>query len=87
ISNDVSNTSTANIPLVSSNNSTQSQVLTVHPSVLPLGTRFQAESDDMKLHPSIRYGVKLTNLRYSMKSSIPKVVSARLVSQSTMPNQ
>ncbi|VUZ44783.1 unnamed protein product, partial [Hymenolepis diminuta] len=87
ISNDVSSTSTANIPLVSSNNSTQSPFLTVHPLALPLGTRFQTESDDMKLHLSIRYGVKVTNLRYSMKSSIPKVVSARFVSEPTVPDQ
>ncbi|VUZ55711.1 unnamed protein product [Hymenolepis diminuta] len=55
--------------------------------VLPIAFRVQAANDNMKLHPSVRDYVKVTNLTDSMDSSMPKIAPARLVSKPTVPKQ
>ncbi|VUZ46731.1 unnamed protein product [Hymenolepis diminuta] len=58
----VYDTSTNTDSLSSSKNSTRSLVVSVSPKVLATTTLVQVAIDDMKLHPSARAGVKLTNL-------------------------
>ncbi|VUZ53102.1 unnamed protein product [Hymenolepis diminuta] len=41
----------------------------------------------MKLHSSFKDSVKVKNLKHSMESAMPKVVSAYLISEPTLPNQ
>ncbi|VUZ39287.1 unnamed protein product [Hymenolepis diminuta] len=44
-------------------------------------------NNEMKLCPSVRDTVKVTNLAHSTESFIPNVIPARFVSKPTMPNQ
>ncbi|VUZ43062.1 unnamed protein product [Hymenolepis diminuta] len=60
-------------------NPTQSSVAPVSLKVLPTAALVQAVNDKMKLHLSVRDGVKVMNLTHTMEFSKPKVVTARLV--------
>ncbi|KAM3174458.1 hypothetical protein ACTXT7_010509 [Hymenolepis weldensis] len=84
MSPDVLKTPATTISLNSSENPTQSSVVPVSPKVLPTAALVQAANDNMKLHLSVRGGVKVMNLTHSMEFSKPKVVSARLVSEPTV---
>ncbi|KAM3182647.1 hypothetical protein ACTXT7_011886 [Hymenolepis weldensis] len=69
---DVPNTSNNTFSTNSSENSVQSPVVHVSPWVLP--TPVQAANADMKLPPSVRDSVKVTNLTHSVEFSMPKVI-------------
>ncbi|VUZ41250.1 unnamed protein product [Hymenolepis diminuta] len=64
------------VSLDSSRNSASSPVLPISFKVLPTITAVQVTSDDIELHSSLRDSLKVTNLRLSMESFIPKVVPA-----------
>ncbi|KAM3179377.1 hypothetical protein ACTXT7_000681 [Hymenolepis weldensis] len=44
-------------------------------------------NDDIKLNPSVRDSVKVTNLKHFMESSMGKVVPARFASEPAVPEQ
>ncbi|KAM3174875.1 hypothetical protein ACTXT7_009639 [Hymenolepis weldensis] len=70
---DVSSTSATTVSLKSSK-------ISAHPTA----TLVQKVSGGMKLHPSIRGSRKVMNFTHSMESSMPKIVSARLVYELTV---
>lgn len=86
MSPDISNTSTTTVSL-NSKNVTQYPVVLVFPKVLPTAALVQVASDNMKLQSSVRDCVKVTNLTHSMVSSIPTVIPARLIFESTALKQ
>ncbi|VUZ53081.1 unnamed protein product [Hymenolepis diminuta] len=61
--------------------------LIVSPKVLLTATIDLSTNDYMKLHPSIRGSVKVTNFTHSIEFSMPKVVPTRLVFESTVPKK
>lgn len=89
LSSNIYNTSAITFSLNSSSNSAQSPLVPVSPKpkVLAIATLVQATNDDMKLHSSVRESVKVKNLTHSIESAMPKVVSAYLISEPTLPKQ
>ncbi|KAM3188227.1 hypothetical protein ACTXT7_000725 [Hymenolepis weldensis] len=61
--------------------------MTISLKVISTATLVQAASNGMKLNPSVRDSVGVTNFSKSIKSSVPKVDPVRLVSQPTVPKQ
>ncbi|KAM3175243.1 hypothetical protein ACTXT7_008892 [Hymenolepis weldensis] len=55
------------------------------PMVLSTETPVEAANDNVKLHPSVRDCVKVTNLMHSKESSMPTIVPARFVFEPTVP--
>ncbi|KAM3175771.1 hypothetical protein ACTXT7_007854, partial [Hymenolepis weldensis] len=84
---DISNTSTTTVSPSSYNNPTQSLVVAVSSKALRTAAPVQATNDDTKLHSSLRDSVQVTNLTYSIELSMPQVVTARRVSEPTVPKQ
>ncbi|VUZ52249.1 unnamed protein product, partial [Hymenolepis diminuta] len=50
------------------------------PKILPSATVIQTINDETKLYPSSIDSVKVTGLMHSMENLLPKVATARLVS-------
>ncbi|VUZ42731.1 unnamed protein product, partial [Hymenolepis diminuta] len=71
----------------SSKDSASSPAVPASPKVSPTSTPVEIADDDMKLHPSGRSSVKVTNLMHFMEYSLPKVVPARLISEPTLFKQ
>ncbi|VUZ43315.1 unnamed protein product, partial [Hymenolepis diminuta] len=79
--------SIATVSHISDENRPQSPVIPLPPIVLSTATPVKAANGNMKLHPKVRNSAKVTNLTHPRKSSMPKVVPARHISDPTVPRQ